>query len=62
LALASGANGGKLLGAGGGGYFLFSVPAVSQKQFLRTMKNQNYEITPFTFDQHGLQSWTVRDN
>ena len=30
----SGATGGKLLGAGGGGFFLFYVPFKSQKKFL----------------------------
>ena len=38
FALKSGANGGKLLGAGGGGFFLFYVPKDKQKIFKKKMK------------------------
>jgi len=37
LGLESGASGGKLLGAGGGGFFLFYVPAENHRKFLEGM-------------------------
>ena len=50
-AINQGALGGKLLGAGGGGFFLFYVPHHKQKYFL---KNFNKLITiPFKFTSEG---------
>lgn len=50
-ALKAGADGGKLLGAGGGGFFVFYVKRNKQKQFLKKMKKT---ITlPFKFDDAG---------
>ena len=37
-ALKNGATGGKILGAGGSGFFLFYVPKEKQKKFLNAMK------------------------
>lgn len=43
----SGALGGKLLGAGGGGFILFYCPKNKHKNFLRKMRN--FYITKFNF-------------
>ena len=59
-ALQNGAIGGKLLGAGGGGYFLFYVPAFSRHKLMRWIKEKGLIYTPFRFEEAGLQSWTVR--
>jgi D-glycero-alpha-D-manno-heptose-7-phosphate kinase len=59
-ALANGAIGGKLLGAGGGGYFLFYVPAFSRLKLMKWVEKENLIYTPFKFEESGLQSWTVR--
>lgn len=61
-AIANGAIGGKLLGAGGGGYFLFYVPAFSRQKFMKWLKEEKLIYTPFKFEESGLQSWTVREN
>ncbi len=61
-AISNGAIGGKLLGAGGGGYFLFYVPAFSRQKFMQWLKAEKLTYTPFKFEESGLQSWTVRDN
>ena len=37
LAIKNGALGGKILGAGGGGFFLFYVPSEIKKKFLKKM-------------------------
>ena len=50
-ALSKGALGGKLLGAGGGGFFVFYVPYYKQKKFIKHFKNL---ITiPFKFSSEG---------
>lgn len=52
-ALASGALGGKLLGAGGGGYFLFYVPQEKQAEVKVALSDLLY--VPFTFEQEGAK-------
>jgi D-glycero-alpha-D-manno-heptose-7-phosphate kinase len=49
----SGATGGKLLGAGGGGFFLFYVPKDNQKFFIKNMGN--LIVTPVVFENYGSQ-------
>jgi D-glycero-alpha-D-manno-heptose-7-phosphate kinase len=60
-AIEKGALGGKLLGAGGGGFFMFFVENFSKNSFLRSMKQQGFTETRFQFDDKGMQSWTMRD-
>ena len=60
-AIKNGAIGGKLLGAGGGGYFLFYVPPFSVHALLKWLNNKNLYNTTFKFESKGLQSWTVRE-
>ena len=52
LALDAGALGGKLLGAGGGGYFLFYVPVEKQSPVITALDGLA-EHTPFRFEQNG---------
>ena len=54
LALDAGALGGKLLGAGGGGYFLFYVPPVQQSEVISALDGLAYH-TPFRFEPSGSQ-------
>ena len=49
----SGALGGKLLGAGGGGFMLFYVPSENHEKFLSGMKD--YMLVPFEFENDGAQ-------
>lgn len=60
-ALLNGVVGGKLLGAGGGGYFLFYVPPFARHQVLNWIQSEGLAYTPFRFEESGLQSWTVRE-
>ncbi len=48
----AGALGGKLLGAGGGGFFLFYVPDNKRNIFLNAFE-KDYKLLPFTFDRCG---------
>lgn len=61
FATEKGALGGKLLGSGGGGYFMFFVESLSKNSFLRSMKQRGFNATRFQFDDKGMQSWTMRD-
>jgi D-glycero-alpha-D-manno-heptose-7-phosphate kinase len=53
-AISSGAIGGKLLGAGGGGFMLFVAPLDKQEQIKRELINCEY--VPFKFDTTGTQT------
>ena len=56
----SGAYGGKLLGAGGGGFMLFYVPLKNTKLFLKKFKKNL--IIPFEFEDKGSQIIYNSDN
>ena len=60
-AIKNGALGGKLLGAGDGGYFLFYVPTHNKINFIKSIKKKKLFIEPFTFDDIGLRSWVTKD-
>ena len=51
--LKNGALGGKLLGAGGGGFMIFYLPFAKQKRFFE--KNKNIKKVPFNFTNIGSQ-------
>lgn len=55
-----GALGGKLLGAGGGGFFLFYVLPERRQALEQKMLEMGLETKPVHFDEDGLQAWTVR--
>jgi len=50
----SGSLGGKLMGAGGGGFFMFLVPPEKQKEFKQKMNSIKVWV-PFKFDFEGTQ-------
>ena len=60
-AIQNGALGGKLLGAGGGGFFLFYVQPFDKLKLLSWLESKSLKYTPFVFEKNGLQSWTVRE-
>jgi D-glycero-alpha-D-manno-heptose-7-phosphate kinase len=57
----NGAVGGKLLGAGGGGFFLFYAPPFRRHDLIAHLEQSGMRIQPFRFEQEGLQAWTVRE-
>ena len=61
-ALQHGALGGKLLGAGGGGFFMFYVPPFEKHNLLLYLEGIGLKVKPFRFEQNGLQTWTSRVN
>ena len=56
----NGALGGKLMGAGGGGYFLFFVMPKNRNKLISWIKRMDLGYTPFSFENKGLQSWSNR--
>ena len=54
-AIAAGALGGKILGAGGGGYFLFYVPKTKQGAVTEVLSDLGLSRLTFRFEQKGSQ-------
>jgi D-glycero-alpha-D-manno-heptose-7-phosphate kinase len=60
-ARAHGAIGGKLLGAGGGGFFLFYVPPFCKHALIDNLESSGLKIHPFRFEHEGLRAWSARE-
>lgn len=60
-AKAHGAVGGKLLGAGGGGFFVFYASPFRKHELIAHLRETGLKICPFRFEPQGLQAWTVRE-
>jgi D-glycero-alpha-D-manno-heptose-7-phosphate kinase len=60
-ALKHGAIGGKLLGAGGGGFFIFYVPPFLKHNLMTNLEEAGLKIRPFRFESEGLRAWTARE-
>lgn len=58
-ALKTGAIGGKLLGAGGGGYLLFLCEFDKKHILAKKLEEMGGQVIDFGFDLKGLQTWTV---
>ena len=55
-ALENGAKGGKLLGAGGGGFFIFYVSPFKKHELMRYLNSKNLTVQPFNFEPDGLKA------
>ena len=62
LARQNGAIGGKLLGAGGGGYLLFLCEFDKWHIVAEKLERAGGKIVGFTFDLRGMQSWEVSES
>ena len=61
-ALKAGALGGKLLGAGGGGYLLMYCPYNVKHKVAERMEKVGGQLTDWTFELRGAQAWTMDSN
>ncbi|AAK80995.1 D-glycero-alpha-D-manno-heptose-7-phosphate kinase [Clostridium acetobutylicum] len=61
-ALKKGALGGKLLGAGGGGYLLVYCPYNKKHVVAESLEKMGGQLTDWNFDLGGMQSWVVDDS
>jgi D-glycero-alpha-D-manno-heptose-7-phosphate kinase len=57
-----GAIGGKMLGAGGGGFFLFYVPPFRKHNLIEQLEATGLKVRQFRFESQGLQAWKVRES
>lgn len=60
-AISAGATGGKISGAGGGGYMVFYCPGVTKYSVAEKIKKFGGSIEPFEFTDKGLTTWTITD-
>jgi D-glycero-alpha-D-manno-heptose-7-phosphate kinase len=58
-ALKHGATGGKISGAGGGGFMFFFCPAVTKMKVAQALDKLGGKVQPFKFTQQGLTTWTI---
>lgn len=58
LALKSGATGGKISGAGGGGFAMFYCPDETRYDVIEALSALNLEFRRYEFTHHGLTTWT----
>jgi D-glycero-alpha-D-manno-heptose-7-phosphate kinase len=59
-ALSAGALGGKLLGAGAGGFFLFFVQPQYRQAVSNRLKEMNCKLSTFKFENEGVTSWRTK--
>ncbi|MDR2970118.1 MAG: dehydrogenase [Tannerellaceae bacterium] len=61
-AMANGALGGKISGAGGGGFMFFYCPGTSRYAVANALTGlQTGKVHPFEFSEKGLTAWTVKE-
>jgi len=58
----TGAIGGKITGAGGGGYMLLYCEFEKKHKVAEAMKKLGASPTEFAFENRGLQSWRIHEN
>lgn len=59
-AMAAGAVGGKLLGAGAGGFFLFFVQPQHRQKVAQSLRAKNCKLSNFRFETEGVTSWRTK--
>jgi D-glycero-alpha-D-manno-heptose-7-phosphate kinase len=55
----AGATGGKISGAGGGGFMIFYCPGNSKYEVIKSLEKFGGRYRRFQFTQHGLTTWTI---
>jgi len=55
----AGATGGKISGAGGGGFMTFYCPAISKYRVAEVLASLGGHCQPYQFTGHGLTTWTI---
>ena len=58
-ARSSGATGGKISGAGGGGFMTFYCPANTKYRVIQSLTRFGGYHKSYQFVEHGLKSWTI---
>lgn len=58
-ALKAGATGGKISGAGGGGFMIFYAPYNNKFKVIEALNKLGGRVMRYNFTQHGLTTWTI---
>ncbi len=58
-AIETGATGGKISGAGGGGFMFFYCPAVTKIKVAKAIEQLGGNVQSFKFTQQGLVTWSI---
>jgi len=56
----AGATGGKISGAGGGGYVFFYCPDNTKFEVIKALENLGGKIQPYSFTKKGLETWHTK--
>ncbi len=59
-ALKHGATGGKISGAGGGGFIMLYAPGNARYKVMKALEHMGGVFKPFNFVQQGVTSWTIK--
>jgi D-glycero-alpha-D-manno-heptose-7-phosphate kinase len=57
----AGATGGKISGAGGGGFMIFYCPKNTKYKVIATLESLGGTIKQYSFTEHGLTTWTITE-
>lgn len=55
----AGATGGKISGAGGGGFMIFYCPGNTRHAVIKTLNTFGGSVKEYSFTQHGLTTWSI---
>jgi D-glycero-alpha-D-manno-heptose-7-phosphate kinase len=55
----AGATGGKISGAGGGGFMIFYCPGITKYKVMESLRRFGGQSQPYQFVSHGLTTWTI---
>ena len=58
-AMKNGASGGKISGAGGGGFMIFYCSNNTRFKVMEAVKKFGGEFKRYEFTSHGMTSWTI---
>jgi D-glycero-alpha-D-manno-heptose-7-phosphate kinase len=60
-AIKSGAYGGKVSGAGGGGFMFFTIDPTRRVELIKALEQFNAKVLPFHFSEDGCQGWKINN-
>jgi D-glycero-alpha-D-manno-heptose-7-phosphate kinase len=60
-AIQAGATGGKISGAGGGGFMIFYCPGTTRYNVIEKLSQQGGKAVDYSFNKYGLTSWTSKN-
>jgi D-glycero-alpha-D-manno-heptose-7-phosphate kinase len=61
-AMKSGAYGGKVSGAGGGGFMFFTINPTKRINLINTLNNFDGKVLNFHFSDNGCQGWKINED